>query len=153
MGRKLHPALWCSGKLSWSSSFWGQSQSFPSNTLPKSTNSVKKDTDTCIGIMINCEPLLKSQLQYMLLDEMCVCYCGNQTCGCLCKCMCVWWCHGSEGPCWPWLFRAPILSSSPSLGSPACGWLSGSWFGLVCLYEFRHAQWHWVCPSRQLAYR
>lgn len=23
--------------------------------------------------MINCEPLLKSQLQYMLLDEMCVC--------------------------------------------------------------------------------
>lgn len=36
---------------------------------------------------------------------------------CMCACVCVWQRHGCSGPSWPRLFRAPILSPCPSIGS------------------------------------
>lgn len=152
-GETTFYALWCFGHwtLSWSSPFI--TKEYWLKRL-KDTDGLRENlhTQRCL---INCDKStthsLSSWWGVCVLYEVTVVTLQLTTCVCLCECMCVFdvalvtLAPADLG------LSGPLSSLSPSLGSSARVWLSCSWFGLVCLYEFRHAQWHLVCFSRQLA--
>lgn len=121
--------------------YWsfGMGDSFPVATAGSRTGE-SRGSDTYTDLIINSDNPERSPMRFLMGPAML----PRQPNRLLRACVCVCRCHGSAGPCWPGLFRAPMFPLSlflffflPLLALQ----LVVAWAGLNwCLYGFRHAQ-------------